>query len=84
MADRDGNAVYSRVISLTTDQEFNRIELRPSITADGFTSLYTMMARNEAIVLTVTDLTGRLQWSQPIKLGKGADYLGRHLITSSF
>ncbi len=76
MSDLDGNATYSRVINLTTDENKNstRIELRPSITADGLTSLYTLMPRSESIVLTVMDVTGRQQWSQSARLEKGEYY----------
>ncbi|HWK03629.1 MAG TPA: T9SS type A sorting domain-containing protein [Puia sp.] len=74
ITDQDGSAVYSAIVKVINDDVANRIELRPSITAEGFTSLYTALAQSEAVVLTVTDVTGRLQWSQSIKLEKGENY----------
>ena len=74
MTDQDGGAVYSHVVRVAENDIANRIELRPSITADGFTSLYTVLVQNESVVLTVTDVTGRLQWSQSVKLEKGEYY----------
>jgi hypothetical protein len=75
MTQQDGNTVYSSVAKVTFDDNtINRIELRPSVTTDGLINLYTALAQNEAIVLTVTDIAGRLQLSQSVKLEKGENY----------
>jgi len=71
MSDQDGVAAYSAVVEVANDKITNRIELRPSFTESGFTSLYTALAQNEVVILTVTDVTGRIQWSQSVKLEKG-------------
>ena len=71
MMDKDGNAAYSTVVDVTMSGTINRIEMRPSVTVDGNTSLYVNLVQNEAINLTVMDATGRLELSQSARLGKG-------------
>jgi hypothetical protein len=56
------------------DGAADRIALRPSFTAGGLTNLYTATSSSVAIVLTVTDVMGRRQWSESIKLEKGEHY----------
>ncbi len=74
MIDQDKTAAYSAVIKITADEVGNRIGLRPSFTTEGFTSLYTMLGKYEAFVVTVTDVTGRLLWSESVKVEKGENY----------
>ncbi|MES1159607.1 MAG: T9SS type A sorting domain-containing protein, partial [Bacteroidota bacterium] len=74
MTDQDGVATYSTTITVNNDEITNRIELRPSITENGSTSLYTALVQNEVIILTITDVAGRQQWSGSASLGKGACY----------
>ena len=74
MTDQDGAATYSAIATVINDEIANRIELRPSFTESGSTSVYTTLAQNEAIIITVIDVTGRLQSSQSVKLGKGEYY----------
>jgi len=74
MAKLDNPDTYSAVIKISTDEVRNRIGLRPSFTTEGFTSLYTMLEKYEAFIVTVTDVTGRLLWSESIKVEKGENY----------
>jgi hypothetical protein len=75
IADKDGNPAYSTVVSVTLDGTANRIEMRPSVTMDGNTNLYMTLAQNDAIILTVMDVTGRLELSQSVRLEKGENYI---------
>jgi len=74
MTDRDGVATYSAIAKVANDESTNCIELRPSFTESGSTSLYTTLVQNEVIILTITDVAGRRQWSGSASLGKGACY----------
>ena len=74
MTDQDGVATYSAIAKVTNDESTNCIELRPSFTESGATSLYTTLVQNEVIILTITDVAGRRQWSGSASLGKGACY----------
>jgi hypothetical protein len=74
MTGQDNLDTYSAVIKITTDEVGNRIGLRPSFTTEGFTSLYTVLEKYEALVVTVTDVAGRLLWSESVKVEKGENY----------
>jgi hypothetical protein len=69
----DGLILYSTIVKIM-DGAADRIALRPSFTAGGLTNLYTATSSSVAIVLTVTDVMGRRQWSESIKLEKGEHY----------
>jgi hypothetical protein len=74
MTGQDNLDTYSAVIKITTDEVSNRIELRPSFSTEGFTSLYTALEKHENIIVTVTDVTGRLLWSESVIVEKGENY----------
>jgi len=69
-----GPSMYSTVIKLSNDVVGRRIGLRPSFTTSGSTSLYAALDKNETMQLTVTDILGRVQFSEVLKLGKGESY----------
>jgi len=69
-----GLSVYSTVVRLSNDVAGRHISLRPSFTASGSASLYTVLDKNETIQLTITDVMGRVQFSGLLKLGPGENY----------
>jgi len=74
MTSQDGMVVYSGLVKITDGAAADHIELRPSFTAGGLTNLFTSTSRSEAFILTVTDVMGRRQFSQSVKLEKGEHY----------
>lgn len=73
-ADQRGVSAYSAVVKINNDAFTRHIGLRPSFTASGSTSLYTALDKNETLQLTVTDIMGRVQFSQMVRLGRGESY----------
>jgi hypothetical protein len=73
-SDESGASVYSNVVKLSNDSVARRIGLRPSFTTSGSTSLYTVLAKEETLQLTVTDIMGRVQFSKMLSLGRGENY----------
>jgi|GEM_PF-6757405 len=65
---------YSTVIKIANSDVAGKIELRPSFTTEGSTSLYTTLSRSETIVLIVMDVMGRQLWSGSVRPGKGENY----------
>ena len=74
VADQGGASVYSSVVKLSDDAVTRRIGLRPTSTATGFTSLYTALDKDETMQLTVTDIVGRVQFSEMVRPGRGEHY----------
>ena len=74
MADPDQAISYSKIISIAARNVAELIELRPTYTTGGSTILYTSLPAAETIKVTVMDVAGRVQWSQPAKLAKGETY----------
>ena len=73
-ADQGGPTVYSSIVRLSNSAVTRHIGLRPSFTTSGTTSLYAVLDKNETMQLTVTDIMGRVQFSQQLRLGRGESY----------
>lgn len=73
--DPSGAAVYSAVADVAGDASQDQLELRPSVVSSGGTlSLYSLLSNGSPLVLTVTDVTGRMLWTTTVEPGKGANY----------
>ncbi|MBS1661546.1 MAG: hypothetical protein JST68_10900 [Bacteroidetes bacterium] len=75
MQGQDSSFVYSTVVNVNSVALINRAEIRPSLVEGGSARLYTMMEERAAVVVTVTDIMGRLQWSAPVMLEKGENWV---------
>ncbi|MBS1602430.1 MAG: T9SS type A sorting domain-containing protein [Bacteroidetes bacterium] len=73
-SDQSGTSVYSTAVRLSNDPVDRRLGLRPTFTASGSTTLYASLDKNETILLTITDIMGRIQFSEVVKLGKGESH----------
>ncbi|HSC36300.1 MAG TPA: hypothetical protein VLD19_00465, partial [Chitinophagaceae bacterium] len=72
MLTADGKTIfYSRVITVTNQQGMVRMELRPSVTANGETSLFVILPQKATLRCTLTDAIGRVQLQQSISIEKG-------------
>jgi|GEM_PF-1453630 len=74
MANLDHAISYSSIISIGAQNVAEQIALRPNYTTGGTTMLYTALPAAEALMVTVMDIAGRVQWSQPARLAKGETY----------
>jgi hypothetical protein len=72
MTGKAGETGFSRVVLVTNgdDNTGVRMELRPSVT-NGVTGLYISAIQKEKIVLTITDVAGRIQLQQTAAVQKG-------------
>ncbi|WP_431211472.1 hypothetical protein ACQ86N_37400 [Puia sp. P3] len=66
-----GLSLFSTVVRLSGDVAGRRFGLRPSFTASGSTSLYTVLDKNETIQMTMTDILGRVLLREMVKVGRG-------------
>jgi len=72
--DQRGTSAYSTVVKINNDALARHIGLRPSFTTSGTTSLFATLDKSETMQLTVTDIMGRVQFSQQLRLGRGESY----------
>ena len=68
----DGATAYSVVAEVAGEGSADVLELRPSVVTGGNLSLYTSLSSGEPLLLTITDVTGRVVMSSTVRPGKGA------------
>jgi hypothetical protein len=68
----DGSSVYSVVAEIAEGGSADVLELRPSVITGGNLSLFSYLSSGEPLLLTITDVTGRLLLSATVRPGKGA------------
>lgn len=66
---QDSSFIYSSVVKVAGDA--GRMELRPSFVTGGSTNLYVSMGQRGEVMVTVSDIMGRVQWSGALRLEKG-------------